>query len=234
MKLAVFSDIHGNIYAFKKALDQMRKIGVDEYIFCGDAVGYYYHSNEVIEALRGLKKLHSVVGNHDLLFLDIFQGDNDVKSYIEKYGVSLSNLKQSITYENFIFLKNLVSKRSLVIDNIKILLVHGSPWDPINEYVYPSHDFSKYRALDFDLVFQGHTHYRMKVKEGSCKIINPGSIGQPRDGKGPSFVVYDTLRKKTEFHEITYDVNKLIQEVKAIGNEPEYLTSVLKRIIYDE
>lgn len=229
MRVAIFSDIHGNKYALEEALIKMDEIGIDVHIFCGDAVGYYYHHNEVIETLRNMKNSYCVLGNHDQMFIDIIDKKKDAKSYFEKYGSSIEKFLNSITKENIEFLRSLPEARDILINDLKIKIIHGSPWNPIDEYVYPNSDFERYSDVDFDYVFQGHTHYPMKIEQGKCKIINPGSIGQPRDGGFPSFVVFDTSTKLFKFFSVEYDINQLLEDIQRVGGEPSYLSNVLRR-----
>jgi len=229
MRVAIFSDIHGNKYALKEALIKMEEIGIDVHIFCGDAVGYYYYHNEVIDTLRNMKNIFCVLGNHDQMFIDIIDKKKEAKSYFAKYGSSIEKFLNSITIENIEFLRSLPEARDILIDDMKIKIIHGSPWNPIDEYVYPSSDFKRYSEVDFDYIFQGHTHYPMKIKQGKCEIINPGSIGQPRDGGFPSFVVFDTSKKLFEFVSIEYDINQLSEDIQRVGGEPSYLSNVLRR-----
>ena len=229
MRVAIFSDIHGNKYALEEALIKMDEIGIDVHIFCGDAVGYYYYHNEVIDTLRNMKNIYCVLGNHDQMFIDIIDKKKDAKLYFAKYGSSIEKFLNSITKENIEFLRSLPEARNILIDDLKIKIIHGSPWNPIDEYVYPNSDFNRYSEVDFDYVFQGHTHYPMKIKHGKCEIINPGSIGQPRDGSFPSFVVFDTSTKLFEFVSVEYDINQLSEDIQRVGGEPNYLFNVLRR-----
>lgn len=229
MRVAIFSDIHGNKYALEEALIKMDEMGIDVHIFCGDAVGYYYYHNEVIDTLRNMKDIFCVLGNHDQMFIDIIDKKKDAKSYFEKYGSSIEKFLNSITEENIDFLRSLPEARDILIDDLKIKIIHGSPWHPIDEYVYPNSDFNRYSNVDFDYVFQGHTHYPMKIKQGKCEIINPGSIGQPRDGGFPSFVVFDTNTKLFEFVSVEYDINQLLEDIQHVSGEPSYLSNVLRR-----
>lgn len=229
MRVAIFSDIHGNKYALEEALVKMDEMGIDIHIFCGDAVGYYYYHNEVIDSLRNIKNLYCVLGNHDQMFIDVVNKKKDIKSYVEKYGSSIEKFLNSATQDNLEFLSKMPTELDLIIDGLNIKIIHGSPWNPIDGYVYPDSNFEKYVEIDKDYVFQGHTHYPMRMKQGKCEIVNPGSIGQPRDGGCSSFVVFDTNNKTFEFTSVEYDISKLIQEVQCSGSEPGYLSRVLRR-----
>ena len=115
------------------------------------------------------------------------------------------------------------------MDGLRIKIVHGSPWNPIGEYIYPDADVRRYEDINSDYVFQGHTHYPMKIKQGACEIVNPGSIGQPSDGGYPSFVVFDTISKSFEFISVKYDIDQLIKDILNNEGEPTYLSRVLRR-----
>ena len=88
MRLGVFSDIHGNIYAFDKLWRKLKKEKCDLYIFLGDICGYYYYQNEVIDIMRGIKNLITVKGNHDEIFLKMMEGKISGVGYTKKYGKS--------------------------------------------------------------------------------------------------------------------------------------------------
>ncbi|WP_404284848.1 metallophosphoesterase family protein [Exiguobacterium aurantiacum] len=230
MKLAVLSDIHGNHYTFFKAIEVIEAIKVDYIFFCGDICGYYYGQNEIIEYMRNKENIVSVLGNHDKLFLDYL---NEIgKSDLNRSNRSFDLLNRSISKENLNYLKSLPHERSLIVNDLKIGLFHGSPWDPINEYCYPDYNFEKYKTLEYDYIFQGHTHYKMFKRVNNIKIINPGSLGQPRDKGYPSFVIIDTTCDEIEFFDVQFDIEKLISEVKKNEDteQPKYLINVLRRI----
>lgn len=233
MRIAIFSDIHGNIYAFKEMLKSMAKASIDRYYFCGDICGYYYHQNEVIDHLRGMNNLECVIGNHDKIFLDILHGKMSGDNYSKKYGKSIEKLKETISKENLDFLEGLKDTYYSISENIKIAMFHGSPWDSLNEYCYPDSEVSRYENLKYDYIFLGHTHYRMHKIIRNKNIVNPGSIGQPRDGKLPSYALIDTSQKKVEFVSVKYDVEKLIRDIKEVRDEPSYLIDVLRRVAQD-
>lgn len=234
MKVAVFSDIHGNKYAFDEALKSMHTYKADSYIYCGDICGYYYHQNYILDRLREMSKLYCVLGNHDKMFLDVFQGKLSGDTYKEKYGNSVEMLKETISSENLGFLSSLKNKIDLMFDGFKVGVFHGTPWGNLNEYCYPDAEFNRYKTLNYDYIFQGHTHYRMHEKVGKVNVVNPGSIGQPRDGNPPSYILFDTIDNKIEFISVPYDIKMLANEVEKNVNEPSYLIEVLKRSAYNE
>lgn len=127
MRIAIFSDIHGNIYAFEKILESIREHQVDQLIFCGDICGYYYYQNEIINIFKNMNNLVCVMGNHDKLFLDILEDEHLEEAYTNRYGKSMELLKKNITKDNLNFLRNLNSKKELWIDKYSFGVFHGSP-----------------------------------------------------------------------------------------------------------
>ena len=108
-------------------------------------------------------------------------------------------------------------------------MFHGSPWNYLNEYIYPTDSIYRFKDLPFEYIFLGHTHYPMYKTIGKVKIINPGSVGQPRDFNQPSYAVVDVKLKKVKFKRIVYNTNNLIREIIKNKEENQYLIDVLRR-----
>lgn len=227
MKIGIFADIHGNIYAFEKAFRSLVKENLDLYLFCGDICGYYYYQNEVIDMLQGMKNLVCVAGNHDRIFLSILKGEG-LEEYTSRYGKACMLLKDNIAADNLLFLKGL--PRKYISDRHGFAVFHGSPWNHLEGYMYPDADFNAFKKLDFKFVFLGHTHYSMDIKSGKARVINPGSVGQPRDGNLPSYAVVDTGRNSLRFKRFNYEVSGLLKDIRARKEENTYLIDVLKRM----
>ena len=96
MRLGIFSDIHGNIYAFDKVWEALKREACDLYLFLGDICGYYYHANEVMNKLNSIEDLICVRGNHDQMFLDMLSDPILESDYRGLYGKSCSLLKKRI------------------------------------------------------------------------------------------------------------------------------------------
>lgn len=229
MRLAIFSDVHGNIYSFKKILEDMQKRQVDMFVFCGDICGYYYYQNEIIDIFRDMDNLICVMGNHDKFFLDILQDKSLESDYETKYGKSFSLLRENITKDNLKFLKKLNYKEELLINEYRIGVFHGNPWDYLNGYVYPDTELNGYENLPYDYILLGHTHYPMIRYINGKTIINPGSSGQPRDGKQPSYCVLDLKENNVDFFSVVYNPTKLIDDIKIHKESNKYLIDVLYR-----
>ena len=100
---------------------------------------------------------------------------------------------------------------------------------PLEEYIYPDSNISRFESLPYAYVFLGHTHYPMHRRVGSVQIINPGSCGQPRDEHRPSFAMVDTERDTVVIHRVVYDMDRLKDQISQFDPDLPYLTKVLER-----
>ena len=198
MRYLVLSDIHSNLEAFQAVLDDA---GPVDRLWClGDVVGYGPDPNACVDLLRSKPHL-CVAGNHDWGTL----GKLDLRDFnVDAREANLWNREQ-LTPDNLAFLEALPE----TIVEGDFTLAHGSPCEPIWEYIaHPSTAYDNFDCFDTPYCFVGHTHtpviYRMDGeygKEGENQIepaanlsnglvplgserliINPGSVGQPRDG----------------------------------------------------
>jgi len=213
MKLCVFSDIHGNGPSFKEAFPRMLSERAHRYLFLGDLCGYYYDQLEILALLQQIPNLTAILGNHDKIFLNIAGGDDALgEDYREKYGKSIELLLCQDHSDLIRWLKSLPDHH--VDEANEFSCYHGSPIHPFDEYVYPDSNFDFVTGNSEKFFFLGHTHYGMVVRKGGKMIINPGSLGQPRDGGWPCYVVFDTETKRAEFKNVTYDRKRLLQAVR--------------------
>lgn len=218
MKIAVFSDIHGNGYALEALLEDVKLRNVDKMFFLGDVFGYYYHQNFCLNSLRNINNLIAVKGNHDEMFLAILDNKMEKKQIAMKYGSSYLHLSD-ISHENIKFVKEWNTHHVELIDGMNIGFFHGSPVDFINDRVYPDTVIENVNVYKkYDVIFCGHTHHKMKKSVGNTVIYNPGSVGQQRDGKGCSYLIYDTVTKIAEWIILEYNVNNLIKMI--LQNDP--------------
>ena len=224
MILIVFSDIHGNIYSLEQALREMDKYKPENYLFLGDMAGYYYHQNECINLLMGIPNLISLKGNHDANFLKAINNDVLLNKLTNKYGKSYQLLKKNITNESLEYFYSLQDYEK----NDIYEAYHGSPDNYLNEYIYPDNKFSTFECIPTPFLFMGHTHYLMNKNINNTIIINPGSIGQPRDYNQPSFAVIDTISKHTELVRYDYDTTSLKKDILLLDDD-KYLIKILDR-----
>ena len=227
MRIGVFADIHGNRYSFEGIIKALKEEACERYFFAGDVCGYYYHQNEIIDALRGDKTISCVLGNHDALFLRMRQDKRLLEDYSAQYGNSCRFLLDTITGDNLAFLQAL--PRHILMPEAGLGVFHGSPWDELNEYIYPADDLARFRKLSYKFVVLGHTHYAMDRMAGSVRVVNPGSSGQPRDGKEPGYAVIDTQKNTVELKEVPYDHACLARDIKERAETNPYLWEILER-----
>lgn len=212
--LGIISDVHSNLEALTAVLLDMQQYNLDKIISAGDIVGYNTNPNEVIELFKKYA-IESVLGNHDGAVIGL-----DKKWEFNEY-VTLSILytQKKITKKNKEFLKQLPLKKRFEYNNKKILMVHGSPYDPLQEYVNPYSTWSldSIRKSDENVFIMGHTHEPYTVESNWKLLINPGSVGQPRD-KDPraSYVILDTNTWKVMHHRVKYDIEITANKTKTI------------------
>jgi putative phosphoesterase len=229
MKAGIFSDIHGNICAFREVIKSLKTKNTELNIFCGDICGYYYHQNEIIDILTKIENLVCVLGNHDKIFLDMMDGIDSGEEYSAKYGKANKFLLKRITAKNLQFLRDLREEEIVDIQGQELAIFHGSPWNHLDEYIYPTSPIERFEGLPYDFVLLGHTHHIMDRQAGSVKIINSGSCGQPRDINIPSYAILDLSSKKVIFERVDYDRKNLINEINERKEKNNYLIDVLIR-----
>lgn len=231
MKIIFFSDAHGNQYAVEQFFQQIKQMEYDRIIFGGDVLGYYYGAEQIINMLRQ-QKVHCLLGNHDRMFLDVLEGKRSEASLIARYGSSYQNIETRISKENIAYLYSLQSRYDMETDGLHLTFVHGSVENPLDGRIYPDTILEQCELyVGIDYVFAGHTHHKM-VKELACHttIINPGSIGQQRDGKGCSFLIFDTITREASLHVVSYDRTKLVAEIES--NDTGIMADKLKEVLF--
>lgn len=229
MKLAILSDIHGNQYALSKVIDEIKSQNIDTLIVAGDTVGYYYGIKEVLDLLSSFK-VYFVKGNHEVMLAQLRLNPEIGLELNKKYGSSLHRALKSLSQNEIDFLINLPHPESIVLDNLDILISHGSPWN-IDQYIYKKTDkliWRKFLHLKEDIFIIGHTHYQHTERIGSKIVINPGSVGQNRSKSGlANWVVFDTETLIVTQFSTPYSVEKLIDECMKIDPDVKLLTKQL-------
>ena len=214
MKIGVLSDIHGNLRALEAILRAFRLRGVEQRIIClGDMIGYYHQSLEVLNLLMKLN-ITGILGNHEAYLLGY------LKCSPEKWqAYFLESVKENISPKHLEWLSALPKSLEININGKHIAFFHGSPWNPLEEYIYPdSNKFDDFTALHWNYIFLGHTHYPMFKQVGSVNIVNPGSCGQPRDGDlRASASIFDSEKEQIFFIRESYDIQSTIKEARLAG-----------------
>lgn len=222
MKIAIISDIHGNIHGLKRVLSDLPKI--DTIICAGDITGFYPFINEVINELKK-NNVISVRGNHDQYLIDGRAPEGkrgEIKNSVER-------MKKLISVEGFDYIKNLPEYIKTTFDKRRVLITHSSPWNHLEERIYPDYpNFDRFLNVGADVVILGHTHYPLVKKVGKITIVNPGSCGQPRDENRLSYTLWDTKMNSFENRRLVWDIERFIKEAKSMGTE-DSLFEVFKR-----
>lgn len=224
MKHGILSDVHGNLEALMTCLSYL-KSKVTSYICPGDIVGYGPNPNECIEVLRELKELIAVAGNHDRAAV----GLKDTAWFNPDAHMAIVWTGKMLSQENKTYLQNLKNE----FKGEKFTVVHGSPRDPIDEYLlYPLDMEKNLSYFDSPLCFIGHSHiplYYFKKKMGILRddetldlegkaIVNLGSVGQPRDRNPLAAVgIYDDEKGEIKIKRLSYDIRRTQKEMLEAG-----------------
>ncbi len=231
MKVAVIGDIHGNAYGLNAVLDAAKTQGAEYLLITGDIVGYYFMHNEVIKLLEPWEK-YIVRGNHEDMLAEARSNPKALALIDQRYGTAITEALQSLNQNDLDMLCNLPHPLDLEIGGMNILLCHGTPWDN-DVYVYPDADdalLNQCAMQDYDVVILGHTHYPMLKKIGRTHLLNPGSVGQPRNYQpGAHWAMLDTDSGVINLYNEAYNPQPLINVVKMKHPELPYLADVLTR-----
>src|SRR3954470_15689283 len=234
MRYLVLTDIHANLEALDTCLADARVHTFTETLVLGDVVGYGPDPNIVVERIRSLHPLAMVRGNHDKVACGLEQADgfNAVARSAARWTLDV------LTPAHREWLPALPQGPILVDDTVEIC--HGSPFD---EDAYLFDELDAVRALKVasrPLCLFGHTHYPVtfelsaegfdsmgsasapqmviQMKDGCKYLINPGSVGQPRDGDPrAAYAIVDTTQRRVELYRIRYAVEEAQTKVVKAG-----------------
>ncbi|MBN1881991.1 MAG: metallophosphoesterase family protein [Deltaproteobacteria bacterium] len=229
MILSIISDIHGNFPAFRAVMDVISS-RVEKMLFLGDLCGYYPFVEECI-GIWDEKQIIGVRGNHDQIFIDCMESGREPDAeYEKKYGSALKRSLDDASERARHIIMSMPQYRKIVFGDVTIGMYHGAPWDPLEGRVYPDFkDLERFGDVDVDIVLLGHTHYPMKLTYKDKLIVNPGSIGQPRDRiLSASYALLNTHSGEVEHQRIEYDPHVIIEDAKKNDPDNRYLVEVLK------
>ncbi len=231
MKIAILSDIHGNHFALKSVLKEASNYDVQKFLILGDIVGYYYSPDLVLKLLSNWD-CHIIKGNHEDILLKAANDNDYLELITTKYGFGHKMALQKLKQNDINFLRELPETEKLIIDNVSILLSHGSPWNQ-GEYVYPDSDnklLKKFDDFSFDFIFFGHSHYQFLFKTKNGLAVNPGSVGQSRlKGGVASWAILNTKSKTIQMRETHYSTARLKKIVKSLDPLKKYNFDILNR-----
>jgi len=235
MRTAVISDIHANLEALTAVLNRVKVLRADEIVCLGDVVGYNANPNECIDIMRS-EKILSILGNHDAAAAGLEEPDN----FNPQARAAVLWTREQLTDENKQYLINL--QRELSVRDF--YLFHGSIHDTNRYILFRDDAVENFRELarqprSPDLGFFGHSHVttilmeqdgiiatslsqdHLFLQQGKRYLINPGSVGQPRDGDPrASFLIYDDHERKVTFYRIEYDLRRCQDKIINAGLPP--------------
>ncbi|MEA2160843.1 MAG: hypothetical protein QOD66_3223 [Solirubrobacteraceae bacterium] len=230
-RVAVITDIHGNLPALEASLGAIARIGVDATYCGGDLVGYGPYPNEVC-ALIAEREIPTIYGNYDYAI------GRDLEdcgcAYVTQHDRELGQQSVSWTLAHTDerskgFMRSLPFDLHFELGNVPIHLVHGSP-RKVNEYLFEDKPASLYERLAAAeqgrvLVF-GHTHKPWVDTYGGVLFVNCGSVGKPKDGDPRAAFAILELEAAGEVHvsieRVPYDAEAVAREVTAAGLPGEY------------
>ncbi|HPR64550.1 MAG TPA: metallophosphoesterase family protein [Thermoanaerobaculia bacterium] len=234
MRYLILSDIHSNIPALNAVLESTRRHYYNRTLILGDLVGYGADCNEVVTAVRLLKgKKQSVRGNHDKVAAGLEHG-----AYFNITALSaIAWTRRALSAENLTFLKAVPRGPASV--SKELLICHGSPMDE-DEYLFTDYDaYRVFQAFPQRIILFGHTHipmvfnlssegisitfprestFRLKLDPHSRYLINPGSVGQPRD-RNPmaAFAILDDKRNSLMIQRVAYPIATAQKSIRDAG-----------------
>ena len=230
MRIAIFSDIHGNLQALDAVLTDIAAQRPDAIYCLGDLVGYGASPNDVTERIRH-EGSPTIMGNYD----DGVGFDRDECgcAYREESerllgDRSLAWTKARVTAENKAFLKSLEKEIRFEADGKRILLVHGSP-RKMNEYLFEDRPVSSFQRLaassNADVIVFGHTHKPYVKEVDGVLFVNDGSVGKPKDGDWRACYIILENGAAT-FRRVEYDVKTAAAAIRATELPHEFAKDI--------
>lgn len=224
MRALVLSDLHSNASALRAVLSRVRRKKFDEIVCLGDFVGYGAEPNQVLDLMRAARaRKRYIRGNHDRVAAGFEDGEGFNPAAREAAIWTRSHLSGPN--------RNFLGKLPVgPIQSDGVMLCHGSPYDE-DEYVFTEHHAAQIMNLyQAPVILYGHTHLPVifsmdaqglvwgslvrgsavhKLDPESRYLINPGSVGQPRD-RNPqaSFAILDTKKRTVQFFRVPYSIEK--------------------------
>ena len=231
MKIGVISDIHANIFALDNVLKEMNRYDVSKILVVGDLIGYYYWPKEVVSRLMANEDVICIAGNHEKFLKKTLENAQDALTYRMKYGSGFDLCKKELDRNQMNWLLSLPESLSLSFNNISFYLSHGS-LNSVDEYIYPNTKCStldqNYSSCDFTIF--GNTHYPFIRSYRDKFLLNPGSVGQPRDVSAlSSYVVINTENLSIQFNRVKFDIHNISNKIQELDPDNEYLRTVLTR-----
>lgn len=206
MRIGLFSDVHANAEALRAVLKTLGDAGATKMLCAGDLVGYSTQPAEVIDIMRS-RRIPCVRGNHE----EALEKPERFSSLKPAKGEAFRATFETLTPRERAWLAALPECLAVEAGGMEILMVHGSPSDPVHEYVYSGQAVAAAADVDYDVLILGHTHQQFAVRAGRTLVVNPGACGIPRDGDPrAACAVLDTESGEVELLRVAYDAGPVI------------------------
>ena len=243
MRALVVSDLHANLEALRAVMTRVRRKKYEVVLCLGDFVGYGAQPNHVLDTMRTLRGRKVYIrGNHDR----VAAGLDDAEGFNNAAKTAALWTRDRLSAPNRRFLRDLTVGPVI---HQGVMLCHGSPYDE-DEYVFNVHHAAQILALfEAPFILFGHTHLpavfsidpdmnvrgfavrdeaTVKLEPGLRYLINPGSVGQPRDrNPAASCIILDTDKRSVQFFRVEYDVARTQSTIVKAGL-PQILASRLQ------
>jgi len=233
MRYLILTDIHANLEGLEACLSDARTRGYDETLVLGDIVGYGPDPNAVIQVIRDLKPRAIVRGNHDKVAL----GLNQAEGFHAAARAAAHWMLESLTHDNRAWLVALPMGPVVIDGDLEIC--HGAPFDE-DAYIFDELDARHaFDAATAPVCFYGHTHFAvvfrlvkdlldvvgpadgntaLAIEPNARYLVNPGSVGQPRDGDPrAAYAIYDTQTKQVDLIRLPYALEVTQQKMLKVG-----------------
>jgi diadenosine tetraphosphatase ApaH/serine/threonine PP2A family protein phosphatase len=233
MRYLILSDIHSNREALSAVLAFVRRKRWDRAIVLGDVVGYGANPNEAVDMVRALRPLVAIRGNHDKVCSGIEDGEMFNRVALQ----AALWTRERLTPRNLRWLRSL-PEGPVVVDG-SFAVAHGTPIDE-DAYIFGEIEaLNVFRQTAFPLCFFGHSHFpvvfglspdaiqtvlttspafRYRLEPGVRYLVNPGSIGQPRDGNPlASFAMFDSATRTVSVYRVPYPLGRAQRKILDAG-----------------
>ena len=217
MRLLVVSDIHSNLEALETVLEDAGDFDLG--ICAGDIVGYGPDPGGCVDTLRRLE-IRSVSGNHEV---GVTKGEGPVSHFNVHAARAVEINRRLLNKGQMQWLGKLPNSLALDIEAVRVSVFHGSPSRPTWEYVFPSEAKAKagefFETTGADILILGHTHIPHIHRSEDKLLLNPGSVGQPRDGDPrASYMLVDIEDGGTEVRNVRteYDIDIVMERMRCL------------------
>jgi predicted phosphodiesterase len=233
MRYLILSDIHSNLDALNAVLQFVRRKRWDRVVCLGDLVGYGANPNQVIDTLRRTRPFTAIRGNHDKVCSGIEEGEMFNRIALE----AALWTRKKLTRFNLRWLREL-PRGPVAIDG-RFSIAHGTPVDE-DAYIFGEIEaLNVFRNTTDSLCFFGHSHFpvifalwpdsittiltrgssfHIRLQEGVRYLINPGSVGQPRDGNPKTcFALFDSKARAVTIYRVGYSISSAQRRIRRAG-----------------